>query len=66
MQPVGLDLWQQAILDALTTDVMKTSAIEGETLDAARVRAFIAWHLGIGDRGVPSEKEHRNGFTTES
>ena len=54
LQPMELDLREQATLETLTSDVVKTSAIEGETLDPARVRASIAWHLGIGDAGVPS------------
>lgn len=62
MQPLGSDLRQQAILDALTSDVVKTSAIEGEVLDPARVRDSIAWHLGIGDRGVPSGEDRVEGI----
>ena len=62
MQPLGLDLRQQATLDALTSEVVKTSAIEGEVLEPARVRSSIAWHLGIGDRGVPSGDEHIEGI----
>ncbi len=62
MQTLGSDLREQAILDALTSDVVKTSAIEGETLDPARVRASIAWHLGIGDRGAPSGDHHMEGI----
>ncbi len=62
MQTLGSDLREQAILDALTSDVVKTSAIEGETLDPARVRASIAWHLGIGDRGVPSGEDRIEGI----
>ena len=62
MQTLGSDLREQAILDALTSDVVKTSAIEGETLDPARVRASIAWHLGIGDEGVPSGEDRTEGI----
>ena len=54
MQQQGTDLRRQATLATLTSDVVTTSAIEGEVLDPARVRASIAWHLGIGDAGVPS------------
>ena len=61
-QPLGLDLREQAILDALTSDVVKTSTIEGETLDPARVRDSIAWHLGIGDRSVLSGEDHIEGI----
>lgn len=62
MQTLGSDLREQAILDALTSDVVKTSAIEGETLDPARVRASIAWHMGIGDAGAPSGDHHMEGI----
>ncbi len=62
MQLLGFDLSQEATLETLTSDVVKTSAIEGETLDPARVRASIAWHLGIGDRGVPSGEDRIEGI----
>ena len=62
MRSLGTDLQQQATLDALTGDVVKTSAIEGEFLDPARVRASIAWHLGIGDEGVPSGEDRIEGM----
>ena len=62
MQSLGLNLREQAILNALTSDAVKTSAIEGETLDPPRVRASIAWHLGIGDRGVPSGEDRIEGI----
>ena len=57
MQPLGIELRQQALLKTLTSDVVKTSEIEGEVLDPARVSASIAWHLGIGDEGVPSGED---------
>lgn len=62
MQLLGFDLSQEATLETLTSDVVKTSAIEGETLDPARVRASIAWRLGIGDRGVPSGEDRTEGI----
>ena len=64
MQVLGSGLREQAILDALTSDVVKTSAIEGETLDPARVRASIAWHLGIdiGGIAVPSGDDRIEGI----
>ena len=62
MQPLEFDLRQQATLETLTSDVVKTSAIEGEILDPTRVRSSIAWHLGIGDRGVPSGDDHIEGI----
>ena len=62
MQALGFDLRQQATLECLTSDVVNTSAIEGEILDPARVRSSIAWHLGIGDTGVPSGDHHIEGI----
>ncbi|WP_301102316.1 Fic family protein [Propionivibrio sp.] len=44
---VGMALRNQASLAALTEDVIKTSAIEGERLDAESVRSSIARRLGI-------------------
>jgi Fic family protein len=44
---VGLGLRDQASLAALTEDVVKTSEIEGEHLDAASVRSAVARRLGV-------------------
>jgi len=44
---VGLVLRDQASLAALTEDVVKTSEIEGESLDVASVRSSIARRLGV-------------------
>lgn len=44
---VGMALRDQASLAALTEDVIKTSEIEGERLDAESVRSSIARRLGV-------------------
>lgn len=44
---VGMALREQASLAALTEDVVKTSEIEGEQLDAESVRSSIARRLGV-------------------
>lgn len=44
---VGMPLRDQASLAALTQDVIKTSEIEGEQLDAQAVRSSIARRLGV-------------------
>jgi Fic family protein len=44
---VGLPLRSQASLAALTNDVVKTSEIEGEQLDAFSVRSSVARRLGL-------------------
>src|SRR5271167_4370914 len=47
MEALGLKLQQEAVLQTLTNDVLKSSEIEGETLDAGQVRSSIARRLGI-------------------
>jgi Fic family protein len=47
MEALGFDLQQEAALQTLTSDVLKTSEIEGEKLDAGQVRSSIARKLGI-------------------
>ena len=44
---VGMASRDQATLDALTDDVIKTSEIEGEQLDIASVRSSLARRLGV-------------------
>jgi Fic family protein len=47
MQALGFPLRQEASLNILTTDVVTSSAIEGERLDIEEVRSSIARRLGI-------------------
>jgi|SRR5271157_2157674 len=47
MEALGFHLSQEAVLQTLTADVLKTSEIEGEKLDAEQVRSSIARRLGI-------------------
>ena len=53
MSQLGLDLMVESELHATTEDVVKTSEIEGETLDAASVRSSVARRLGVSVGGVP-------------
>jgi Fic family protein len=52
MQALGFTLQQQAVLQTLTDDVVESSAIEGETLDAGQVRSSIARRLGMDAGGL--------------
>ena len=52
MSGLGFGLRAEANLKSLTTDVIKTSIIEGETLDADEVRSSIARRLGIDVGGT--------------
>ncbi len=47
MQPLGLGLREQATLQVLTEDVVKTSEIEGEHLSRDSVRSSLARRLGV-------------------
>ena len=47
MSDLGFDLRNQATLQALTQEVITTSAIEGEALDLEAVRSSIARRLGV-------------------
>ena len=47
MEGLGFQLRAEASLTTLTADVLKSSAIEGELLDAAQVRSSIARRLGL-------------------
>src|SRR6266700_3822189 len=47
MQALGFPLREEAIVNTLTEDVLKSSEIEGEILDKDQVRSSIARRLGI-------------------
>ena len=47
MESIGFSLRQEAVLRTLTADVLKSSEIEGEKLEAEQVRSSIARRLGI-------------------
>jgi len=52
MEALGFSLRQEAVLQTLTADVLKTSEIEGERLDAEQVRSSIARRLGMDIAGL--------------
>src|SRR4051812_13355669 len=47
MQALGFPLREEAVLNTLTEDVLKSSEIEGEVLDKEQVRSSIARRLGL-------------------
>lgn len=53
MEALGFDLRSEAGLAVLTSDVVKSSAIEGETLDPNEVRSSLARRLGLDCAGLP-------------
>ncbi|PYQ83846.1 MAG: DUF4172 domain-containing protein [Acidobacteria bacterium] len=52
MESLGFVLQKEAELETLTLEVLKSSEIEGEKLDAAQVRSSIARRLGIETAGM--------------
>lgn len=58
---VGMALRDQASLAALTEDVIKTSEIEGERLDAESVRSSIARRLGVDIGALAPVDRHVEG-----
>lgn len=58
MEGLGFDLRREASLGTLTSDVVKSSAIEGESLNPEEVRSSIARRLGIDIAGlVPASRD---------
>ena len=52
MEALGFGLREEAVLRTLTEDVVKSSEIEGEKLDAEAVRSSIARRLGMDAGGL--------------
>jgi Fic family protein len=47
MEAIGFNLRNEAVLETLTLDVIKTTEIEGEILNLDQVRSSLAKHLGV-------------------
>lgn len=61
MESVGFPLRDEAVLQTLTMDVLKSSEIEGENLDIDQVRSSIARRLGIDIVGATSADRNVDG-----
>jgi len=58
MEGLGFELKREASLSTLTNDVVKSSAIEGETLRPEEVRSSIARRLGMDIAGlIPASRD---------
>lgn len=62
MSAVGFDLRNDANLETLTLDVVRTSAIEGEVLDPEQVRSSLARRLGLDVSGAAPVDRHVEGI----
>ena len=61
MEALGFDLRSEAHLRTLTEDVVKSSEIEGETLEREQVRSSIARRLGMDVGGLVPADRHVEG-----
>jgi len=61
MESLGFDLRNEALLGALTQDVIKSSEIEGEILDHEQVRSSIARKLGMEIAGAVESDRNVDG-----
>ena len=61
MEALGFNLQQEAVLQTLTADVLKSSEIEGEKLDAEQVRSSIARRLGMDIGALKAADRHVEG-----
>ena len=62
MESLGFDLINEAVLETLTSDVLKSSEIEGELLNLEQVRSSIARHLGIDIQGLVASDRNVDGM----
>src|SRR5271157_559560 len=62
MEALGFELRQEAVLKTLTADVLKSSEIEGEKLDAEQVRSSIARRLGMDIGALKEADRHVEGI----
>ena len=62
METLGFDLQNEAVLDTLTLDVIKSSEIEGEHLEREQVRSSIARRLGLDIGGAVYSERNVEGI----
>ena len=61
MEALGFKVKEEAVLRTLTDDVLKSSEIEGEKLDADQVRSSVARRLGLDVGGLKPADRHVEG-----
>lgn len=61
MESLGFSIRDEAVLQTLTLDVIKTSEIEGEFLDAEQVRSSLARKLGMDIGALAPADRHVDG-----
>ena len=64
LEALGLPVREDVLVGVFTTDVVKTSEIEGDTLDQDQVRSSVARHLGLDYGGVKARDRLIDGVVT--
>lgn len=64
METLGFDLREEALLETLTSDVLKSSEIEGERLDQSLVRSSLARKLGMDVGALAPEDRDVEGIVS--
>ena len=62
MEGLGFKLQEEAVLQSLTEDILKTSEIEGESLDRSQVRSSVARRLGMDLAGLVKSDRNVEGI----
>ena len=62
MESLGFELRNEAVLETLTLDVIKTTEIEGELLNPEQVRSSIARKLGMNISGLIASDRNVDGI----
>lgn len=61
MSALGFNLRNEAMLNTLTLDILKSNEIEGEILNPEQVRSSLARHLGMDIAGLVAAGRHVDG-----
>lgn len=59
---LGFEVQQNASLEAITEDILRSSEIEGVFLDPGRVRSSVAMRLGLSTQGLPHPDHYTEGL----
>lgn len=62
MEGLDFKLQEEAVLQSLTEDILKTSEIEGESLDRSQVRSSVARRLGMDLAGLVKSDRNVEGI----
>jgi len=62
MASIGFELQNEALLNTLTQEVVKSTEIEGESLDESQVRSSVAVRLGLDIAGISSSDRYIDGI----